>query len=148
MTGEVVAPCRRSAGARFNAVVDDERLTTRRLAELPSEGWGDEARGDATWKTLFSGDVTGTADLTTGVCVIPVGGELAAHRHAVTESYFFLDGTGSQQLGPDVFDVAPGSSVMIAGGTLHSTRNTGSGPLRFFYVFATDSFSDVHYDFG
>lgn len=127
--------------------MDDERLTTRRLADLPVERWDDAARGEATWKTLFSGDVTGTADLTTGVCVVPVGGELAAHRHAVTESYFFLDGTGSQRLGTDVFDVAPGSSVMISGGTVHSTRNTGTVPLRFFYVFATDSFSEVHYEF-
>ncbi|WP_281174272.1 cupin domain-containing protein [Nocardioides aequoreus] len=81
------------------------------------------------------------------MCVVPVGGELAAHRHAVTESYFFLEGTGSQRLGDEVFDVQAGSAVMIGSDTVHATRNTGDRPLRFFYVFATGSFDDVHYAF-
>lgn len=127
--------------------MDDDELAVRHLGALPVEGWDDGTRGDATWQTLFSSELTGTDDLTTGVCVVPVGGELAAHHHAVTESYFFLEGTGSQRLGDDEFPVRAGSAVHIASDTIHSTRNTGEVPLRFFYVFATGSFADVHYVF-
>lgn len=125
----------------------DEQRVVRDLADLPVEAWTEGERGEATWQTLFSRDVTQTSDLTTGVCVVPVGGTLAAHRHTTTESYFFLDGTGTQRLGSDLFEVRAGSAVMITGDTIHATVNTGTRPLRFFYVFAADSFADVHYAF-
>lgn len=125
----------------------DPRLLVRHLADLPVEAWTDDARGEATWQTLFSADLTGTRALTTGVCVVPAGGQLAAHQHTATESYFFLDGTGTQRLGDESFEVRAGSAVMIPGSTRHATRNTGTEPLRFFYVFAADCFTDVHYVF-
>ena len=128
-------------------LVPDEHPTVRHLADLPVESWDDPTRGSTSWQTLFSHDVTGTGDLTTGVCVVPPGGELAAHRHTVAESYFFLEGSGVPRLGDDTVEVHAGSAVMISGNTVHATRNTGSGPLRFFYVFAASSLADVHYVF-
>ena len=41
-----------------------------------------------------------------------------------------------------------GSSVFIPGNVWHGARNTGTNVLRLLYVFATDSFADVYYEFA
>jgi len=44
--------------------------------------------------------------------------------------------------------VASGSAVFIPGDAEHGVRNTGDGPLRVVYAFATDSVDDVVYRFS
>ena len=63
------------------------------------------------------------------------------------ESYFFLRGYGVLALGGDEFEVDAGTAVHIPSLTVHGVRNTGSTTLQVFYVFATDSFADVEYEF-
>ncbi|MGR6964107.1 hypothetical protein ACU610_06585 [Geodermatophilus sp. URMC 61] len=41
-----------------------------------------------------------------------------------------------------------GSAVFVPGDAEHGTRNTGEGPLRFVYAFATDSIDVVVYRFS
>jgi mannose-6-phosphate isomerase-like protein (cupin superfamily) len=72
---------------------------------------------------------------------------LAPHRHEIVESYFFIHGHGVLALGGDEYKVGAGSAVYIPSLTVHGVRNTGSTTLQFFYVFATDSFADVEYEF-
>jgi mannose-6-phosphate isomerase-like protein (cupin superfamily) len=98
-----------------------------------------------TWRTLTSGDRTPTQALTTGVCEIAPGGELLYHRHAPLELYYFLEGTGVVTLGASERAVQPGSTVYIPGDTPHGIRNTGTVPLKLFYVFPVDSFGEVEY---
>lgn len=45
-------------------------------------------------------------------------------------------------------EVEEGAAVFIPGDAEHSIRNIGEGPLKFFYVFATDAFEDVVYRFS
>lgn len=45
------------------------------------EGWGDVARGNVLWRTLFSSDITPTNALTAGVYEITSGNALEVHRH-------------------------------------------------------------------
>lgn len=92
--------------------------------------------------------MTPTGSLTTGVSAVPPGQTLAPHRHEIVESYFFTQGNGVITLGGDEYDVGAGSAVHIPSLTVHGVRNTGSDTLLFFYVFATDSFADVKYEFG
>jgi mannose-6-phosphate isomerase-like protein (cupin superfamily) len=40
-----------------------------------------------------------------------------------------VKGSGRMTLGRDIFDMAPGDSVLIAPGTPHRVENTGSEPL-------------------
>lgn len=120
----------------------------RHLDDLPVEWWNDPSRGNSTWRTLFSGHVTPTVALSTGVSSVPVGGGLATHRHETVESYFVIAGTGILTLATDEYEVVSGSSVLIPSLATHAIRNTGSTPLNFFYVFAADSFADVEYDFS
>ena len=103
-----------------------------------------EDRG-VTWRTLTSADRIPTRELTSGVCEIAPGGELALHRHPPLELYYFLEGTGVVTLGRDDFPVQPGSTIYIPGGTPHRIHNSGSTPLKLFYVFPVDSFSEVEY---
>jgi oxalate decarboxylase/phosphoglucose isomerase-like protein (cupin superfamily) len=43
--------------------------------------------------------------------------------------------------------VSAGDTVFIPEGAEHFAANDGAEPLRLFYVFARDAFSDVHYEF-
>ncbi|MBS0393316.1 MAG: cupin domain-containing protein [Proteobacteria bacterium] len=103
-----------------------------------------EDRG-VVWRTLTSADRTPTSDLTSGVCEIEAGCELALHRHPPLELYYFLAGSGIVTLGGRDHPVRPGSTVSIPGNAPHRIRNTGDTVLKLFYVFPTASFSDVEY---
>ena len=119
----------------------------RHVDEIPHEQWHDPRRGGATWQTFFSRDTTPTTGMTTGVSTVPPGQALACHRHEIIESYFFIQGHGVLTLGEDQYDVEAGSAAHIPSLTLHGVLNTSSKALQFFYVFATDSFADVRYEF-
>ncbi len=103
-----------------------------------------EDRG-VVWRTLTSADRTPTAELTSGVCEIEPGGELALHRHPPLELYYFIAGTGTVTLGDVDHAVQPGTTISIPGNTPHRIRNTGTALLKLFYVFPTASFADVEY---
>ena len=103
-----------------------------------------EDRG-VTWRTLTSADRVPTRELTSGVCEIAPGGELALHRHPPLELYYFLEGTGVVTLGRDDYAVHPGSTIYIPGGTPHRIHNNGATLLKLFYVFPVDSFTEVEY---
>ncbi len=129
-------------------MTDADHPLVRHEHLLPDEGWDDAHRGGATWRTLFSRDVTPTTALSTGISSVPPGGELACHRHQTVESYYVVQGVGLLRLGDTEHEVRAGSAVHIPSLTRHGLRNTGEDVLRFFYVFAADRFADVVYDFG
>jgi mannose-6-phosphate isomerase-like protein (cupin superfamily) len=113
------------------------------------EGWDDPIRGQVTWRTLLSGDRTPTSQLTLGVAELGPGqpAPFLPHRHAQAEAYYVLSGEGVVHLDGVEHAVRPGSCVFIPGDVWHGARNTGPGLLRLLYVFAADSFADVHYVF-
>jgi quercetin dioxygenase-like cupin family protein len=115
----------------------------------PLEGWDDPVRGKVTWRTLFSGDRTPTSAMTMGVAEIAPGApnELRLHRHAQPEIYYILAGEGEVTIDGVTHGLRAGSSVFVPGNALHGARNTGPEVLRILYAFATDSFSDVVYEF-
>jgi len=97
------------------------------------------------WRTLTSADRTPTSELTSGVCEIAPGCELALHRHPPLELYYFLEGTGVVTLGASDHAVRAGTTISIPGDTPHRIRNTGTATLKLFYVFPTASFTEVEY---
>jgi quercetin dioxygenase-like cupin family protein len=121
----------------FITVLDDHQL----------EEWDDPIRGRLGFLTLFSGDSTGTRELTTGLAVVPPGGWLGLHRHSASETYFVVDGSGLVLLEGAEHPVRPGSTVFIPGNAVHGCRNTGASELRVFYAFAAHAMSDIHYEF-
>lgn len=115
----------------------------------PQEGWDDAVRGRITWRTILSGDRTPTAQMTLGVTDVGPGqpSPFLPHHHAQAEIYYVLSGEGVVSIDGVEHALRAGSSVFIPGDVWHGARNTGSEVLRLLYVFATDSFSDVHYVF-
>ena len=118
-------------------------------AQCVTEQWDDPLRGRVQWWTLLSADRTPSRDMTCGVAEIAPGRPdvLHPHRHAQAEIYHFLSGTGVVHIDAAEHAVRAGTTLFIPGGLSHGVRNTGDGPLRLFYVFAVDSFDEVHYVF-
>lgn len=127
---------------------DVEPSLVRHVRDQAVESWPDPNRGSATWRTLFSHDVTGTHALTSGVSDLASGGQLAPHRHATVETYYILEGEGILTLGDAQHAVGADTSILIPSMLVHGLRNTGPSTLRFLYVFATDAFTEVEYDFA
>lgn len=116
--------------------------------DRPREGWDTLARGDATWFTLFSGDITPTGGLSAGIMeLMPNGEGLKLHRHAQPEIYYVAEGTGALMIDGIETVVAAGCAAFIPGDAEHGIRNVAETVLRIFYVFPTDRFSEVIYRF-
>ena len=122
-----------------------------REGDLEWGTWEDEEevheRGLVYFKTLISGDVTRSGELTMGIARIPPGESLRRHRHRQAEVYLFLEGTGLVEIGSEARSVKAGTAVFIPGDELHSCENTGASDLRFAYVFPADSFEEIEYVF-
>lgn len=113
------------------------------------ESWNNPTRGDVVWRTLISASQTPSKSMSCGITEISTGpnGILHAHRHAQPEIYYILSGSGLVTINNEEHQVGAGSTVFIPGNAIHSVRNVGDELLRFFYVFAADSFSDINYEF-
>ncbi len=109
--------------------------------------WDEPERGDVTWFTFFSADVTPTAGMSAGLAEFGPNGGLAPHRHTQAEIYFVQEGFGVLTIDGVETQLRPGMSVFIPGDAEHSVKNPRSETLKIFYVFPTDRFSDVVYRF-
>jgi mannose-6-phosphate isomerase-like protein (cupin superfamily) len=117
-------------------------------ADRGRESWPDAARGNASWFTFFSSDVTPTDSMSAGIMELPPdGGILKPHRHEQAELYFVSEGTGVLTIDSVAATITPGMAAFIPGGAEHSLRNDSASVLRIFYVFPTDCFADVVYRF-
>ena len=120
----------------------------RDSSQVESEVWDDPVRGNVSFRVLFSADRTPTSSLYTGLSELAPGGWLGLHRHTQAEVYHLVEGSGVVVLDGGARPVAAGSAVFIPGNAEHGIRNTGDGPLRFVYAFATDSIDDKVYRFS
>jgi quercetin dioxygenase-like cupin family protein len=99
------------------------------------------------WRLIFSKRRTPTEALTLGLAEFPPGGVLPLHHHAPAEIYHVLEGEGLTEIEGEPHMLLPGISLFIPANARHRTANTGSGPLRFLFVFPTDSFDEIAYHF-
>lgn len=68
---------------------------------------------------------------------VPPGGEIGEEVHGhVDQTLVFVEGEGEAILGGEVSPVRANSLTFVPAGTKHNFRNTGSGPLRLFTVYA------------
>jgi mannose-6-phosphate isomerase-like protein (cupin superfamily) len=105
--------------------------------------------GSVRWRTLISGDRTPTDSLTVGVAELEPGEprSFRPHKHAQAEVYYILSGEGTVTISGTDHPVRPCTTVFIPGGVEHGARNTGADLLRLLYVFPSDSFAEVKYEF-
>jgi mannose-6-phosphate isomerase-like protein (cupin superfamily) len=123
-------------------------VTIASTADRDREAWQDATRGNVSWFTLFSGDITPTSAMSAGIMDVPPdGGVLEPHRHEQAEIYFVVEGTGVLTIDGVATTIIPGTAAFIPGDAEHSVRNESTGLLRIFYVFPTDSFAEIVYRF-
>ncbi len=115
-------------------------------SSVERETWSDPVRGEVAFRTIFGAAVT-TPEFTAGVTDLAPGGWLGDHRHEPAELYFVLEGEGVLTIDGRQRDVGAGTAVHIPGNSQHGVRNTGDGPMRFFYAFGVGSFHEVEYRF-
>lgn len=122
-----------------NAVVVNEDAVERAT-------WSDPIRGEVGFRTLFGGALR-TTDFTAGVTELEVGGWLGHHRHEPSEIYYVLSGEGVLSVDGQEHPVRAGTAAFIPSNSEHAIRNATNDRLRFFYVFAVDSFEQIEYRF-
>ena len=128
---------------------DSPRPFVARAGERARETFDEASRGDATWFTLISGDITPSRALSAGIAEFASGGVgLAPHRHSETEVYFVIAGAGVVTIDGVEHSVGAGDAVFIPGDAEHAVRCVAGETLRIFYVFPTDRFTDVVYRFS
>lgn len=114
------------------------------------ESWSDpdiRARSAIRWKLLLTRDRTPTSSMTLGLLEIPPGAHLLRHHHALPESYYFLEGTGTLEIDGQLSSVGPGATIYIAPNASHRLVNPGPTTLRLLFMFPADSFDEVVYQF-
>lgn len=100
------------------------------------------------WRLIFSRPRTpGTETMSLGLAEFPPGGVLPLHHHAPAEIYHVLDGEGLTEIEGVPHRLRAGVSLFIPANARHRTTNTGPSPLRFLFVFPTDSFEEIVYHF-
>ena len=97
------------------------------------------------WRTLVSADRTPSRGLTTGICVVPPGGELAPHHHAPQEVYYVAEGKAEVFLDGRWRPLEKGDAVYIPGGATHGLRNRGTEPFTLVWTFPTDTLAEIEY---
>ena len=124
------------------------QATAVREAEVPWESRADpelRAKSPTRWRLLVGAEQTPSRGLTVGVAEIPPGGSLILHHHAPEEVYYFLEGEGRTEIDDLSTPVGPGTTLFIPPNAKHRTTNTGTIPLRFVWIFPTDSFQEIEY---
>lgn len=116
-------------------------------ALLPLEGGTDPAFGKVRWKTLFSSDVTQTSDMVLGIAQFDAGDTLEPHRHAPSEFYFGLSGSGEVMIDGVAHSISAGVALFIPANAEHGVV-AGPEGLSFAYGFPRASFAEVEYQFS
>ena len=97
------------------------------------------------WKFLIDSDYTKSSGLSLGLAEIDPGGDLILHYHSPDEIYVVTDGVGTLNKSGELEEIKKGDVVYIAGNEKHALKNNGKEVLKFYWIFPTDSFSEVDY---
>ena len=97
------------------------------------------------WKFLIDADFTESSGLSLGFAEIAPGGDLVLHYHAPSEIYVVTDGTGVLNKSGKLEEINKGDVVYIGKNEKHALKNEGKETLKFYWIFPTDSFSEVVY---
>ena len=97
------------------------------------------------WKFLIDSDFTKSSELSLGFAEIAPGGDLILHYHSPAEIYVITDGTGILNKSGELQKIKKGDVVYIAKNAKHALKNNGKEILKFYWIFPTNSFSEVEY---
>ncbi len=97
------------------------------------------------WKFLIDSDFTNSSELSLGFAEIAPGGDLILHYHSPAEIYVITEGTGILNKSGELQEIKKGDVVYIAKNAKHALKNNGKETLKFYWIFPTNTFSEVKY---
>ena len=97
------------------------------------------------WKFLIDADYTESSGLSLGIAEIAPGGDLILHYHSPAEIYVVTDGTGMLNKSGKLEEIKKGDVVYISKNAKHALKNNGIETLKFYWIFPTNTFSEVEY---
>ena len=87
----------------------------------------------------------GSSGLSVGFAEIILGGYLTPHHHSPAEIYLVTAGNGILDKSVELEEIKKGDVVYIEGNAKHALKNVGKETLEFYWIFPTDTFSEVEY---
>ena len=97
------------------------------------------------WKFLIDADFTESSGLSLGMAEIAPGGDLILHYHSPAEIYVVTDGMGILNKSGKLEEIKKGDVVYISENAKHALKNDGKETLKFYWIFPTNTFSEVEY---
>ena len=97
------------------------------------------------WKFLIDADFTKSSGLSLGFAEIAPGGDLILHYHSPAEIYVITDGAGTLNKSGELQEIKKGDVVYISENAKHALKNNGKETLKFYWIFPTNTFSEVEY---
>ena len=91
--------------------------------------------------------INGVGGLSMGFCKIAFGGELGVHTHAPAEIYEIVEGIGRMTIGDEIRLVGPQTVIHIEPNQRHGIKNIGLHPLKFNWIFPTDTWEEIEYHY-
>jgi quercetin dioxygenase-like cupin family protein len=88
-----------------------------------------------TYTILLSGKQTGGAFTLLEALVPPDTGPPPHHHNAEDETFILLEGKVTFQVGDDVIDALPGTTVFVPRGVVHSFKNVHDGLAKMLFMY-------------
>ena len=121
-------------------------IFVKNLESVSDQEWSTtEKYPGVRWKFLIDADFTKSSGLSLGFAEIAPGGDLILHYHSPAELYVITEGTGTLNKSGEFEEIKRGDVVYIAENAKHALKNNGNETLKFYWIFPTDTFSEVEY---
>ena len=121
-------------------------IFVKNLTSVSDQKWSStEKYPGVRWKFLIDSDFDGSSGLSLGYAEIATGGNLTLHYHSPAELYVVTNGTGILDKSGELEIIKKGDVVYIAGNAKHALKNIGTKTLEFYWIFPTNTFSEVEY---
>ena len=121
-------------------------IFVKNLESVSDQEWSTtEKYPGVRWKFLIDADFTKSSGLSLGFAEIAPGGDLILHYHSPAEIYVVTDGKGLLNKSGEQEEIKKGDVVFIGKNEKHALKNNGKETLKFYWIFPTDSFSEVEY---
>ena len=121
-------------------------IFVKNLKSVSDQDWSTtEKYPGVRWKFLIDADFMVSSGLSLGFAEIAPGGDLTLHYHSPAEIYVVTGGKGILNKSGKLEEVKKGDVVYIAGNAKHALKNIGTETLEFYWIFPTDTFSEVKY---
>ena len=121
-------------------------IFVKNLKSVSDQEWSTtEKYPGVRWKFLIDADFMGSSGLSLGFAEIAPGGDLTLHYHSPAEIYVVTNGKGILDKSGELEEIKKGDVVYIERNAKHGLKNIGKETLEFYWIFPTDTFSEVEY---